>query len=148
MEKACAAGRPRPFRPRSARAGRSHHATRINPMPQGIVRPFTVLPQLPARLQALHKLAYNMWWCWNPEAISLFRRLDADLFEQVEHSPIKLLGTVEQARYEQLLHDDGFLAHLDHVEEMFDAYLRGPAWFHETHATGPDARPRTEASSR
>jgi glycogen phosphorylase len=117
-------------------------------MTQRIVRTFTVLPQLPARLQALQKLAYNMWWCWNPEAISLFRRLDADLFEQVEHSPIKLLGTVEQARYEQLLHDDGFLAHLDHVEEMFDAYLSGPAWFHEAHATGPDGRPLTEDSFR
>src|SRR4051812_34194069 len=112
------------------------------------IRTFTVLPQLPARLQALQKLAYNMWWCWNPEAVTLFRRVDADLFEVVEHSPIKLLGAVEQARYDQLLHDDGFLAHLDHVEEMFDTYLSASNWFHEAYANGPDGRPLTESSFR
>ena len=62
------------------------------------IRTFTVLPHLPARLQALHKLAYNMWWCWNHDAIALFRRIDADLFEAVEHSPVKLLGAIEQDR--------------------------------------------------
>ena len=48
------------------------------------IRTFTVLPHLPERLQALHQLAYNLWWCWNHEAVSLFRRIDDDLFgEQV-----------------------------------------------------------------
>ena len=41
------------------------------------IRTFTVLPQLPDRLQPLHKLAYNLWWCWNPDAVALFRRIDA-----------------------------------------------------------------------
>ena len=45
------------------------------------IRTFTVLPHLPERLQALHKLAYNMWWCWSHEAVSLFRRIDDELFE-------------------------------------------------------------------
>ena len=62
------------------------------------IRTFTVLPHLPERLQALQKLAYNMWWCWNHEAISLFRRIDDDLFEAVENSPVKLLGAIDQAR--------------------------------------------------
>ena len=66
------------------------------------IRTFTVLPRLPERLQALHKLAYNLWWCWHHEAVFLFRRLDPDLFEAVEHSPVKLLGAIDQARLEQL----------------------------------------------
>ena len=97
------------------------------------IRTFTVLPHLPERLQALQKLAYNMWWCWNHEAVALFRRIDADLFEAVEHSPVKLLGAVDQARLEQLLHDDGFLAHMDRVEEAFDNYMSAPTWFQETY---------------
>ena len=101
------------------------------------VRTFAVLPQLPARLQALHKLAYNVWWCWNHDAISLFRRVDADAWERVEHSPVKLLGVVEQNRLEQLLYDSGFLAHLDRVEEAFDTYMKAPTWFQETYATIP-----------
>ena len=67
-------------------------------MPSRPIRTFTVLPHLPERLQALHKLAYNMWWCWNHEAVSLFRRVDDDLFEAVENSPVKLLGAIDQSR--------------------------------------------------
>jgi starch phosphorylase len=102
------------------------------------IRTFTVLPQLPPRLQPLQKLAYNMWWCWNHEAAALFRRIDPDAFEALDHSPVKLLGYVDQARIEQLLHDDGFLAHMDRVEEAFDAYMAAPSWFQEDHAdAGP-----------
>ncbi len=95
-------------------------------------RTFTVLPQLPPRLKALHKLAYNLWISWNHEATALFRRIDSDLWEAVEHSPVKLLGAIDQARLEQLLNDDGFLAHMDRVEEEFEAYLAAPSWYQET----------------
>src|SRR5919199_1318742 len=104
-------------------------------MPLRSVRTFTVLPQVPPRLQALQKLAYNMWWGWNHEAVSMFRRIDADAWEEVEHSPVKLLGAVDQTRLEQLLDDDGFLAHMDRVEEAFDNYLRAPTWYQETFAS-------------
>jgi glycogen phosphorylase len=106
------------------------------------IRTFTVLPHLPPRLQALQKLAYNMWWCWNHEAVALFRRVDTDAFEAVEHSPVKLLGAIEQSRLEQLLHDDGFLAHLDRVELAFHEYLSAPTWFQETYgSTKPNNGP-------
>ncbi len=102
-------------------------------MPGRAIRTFTVLPHLPERLQALHKLAYNLWWCWHHEAVALFRRLGEDLFEEVEQSPVKLLSAIEQARLEQLQRDDGFLAHMDRVEEALDQYLSGPTWFQETY---------------
>jgi starch phosphorylase len=96
-------------------------------------RTFTVLPSLPPRLQPLHRLAYNLWYAWHPEAINLFRRVDADLFDETDHSPVKLLGRVEQHRLEALLHDDGFLTQMDHVLASFDAYMSSKAtWFHET----------------
>ena len=78
-------------------------------MPPRSIRTFTVLPHLPERLQALQKLAYNLWWCWNPEAVALFRRIDADIFESVDHNPVKLLSRVSQARLQELEEDDGFL---------------------------------------
>lgn len=105
------------------------------------IRTFTVLPHLPERLQALHKLAYNMWWCWHQEAVDLFRRVDVEKFAAVEQSPVKLLGALDQARVEQLLHDDGFLAHLDRVEEAFDAYLNAPTWYDETFGPGRNGAP-------
>jgi starch phosphorylase len=96
------------------------------------IRTFTVLPHLPERLQPLHKLAYNMWWSWNHEAVFLFRRIDEELFEQVENSPVKLLGTIEQSRLEQLVQDDGFLAHMDRVAAALDRYVTSPTWYGDT----------------
>ncbi len=96
------------------------------------IRTFTVLPCLPERLQPLQQLAHNLWWCWNHEAISLFRRIDPDLWETVEHSPVKLLGSIDQVRLEALLQDDGFLAHMDRVAQAFQDYLSAPTWFQES----------------
>src|SRR5438105_12461255 len=102
------------------------------PMPPRSIRTFTVLPHLPERLQALQKLAYNLWWCWNPEAVSLFRRIDDDLFATLDSSPVKLLGSIEQSKLEKLIEDDGFLAHMDRVEAAFDGYMSATTWFQET----------------
>ncbi len=96
------------------------------------LRTFTVLPNLPAELQGLHDLAYNLWWCWNHDAISLFRRIDEKKFDQAEHSPVKLLATVGQERLEQLKDDEGFMAQLQRVLEAQKRYLAATTWFHET----------------
>src|SRR6516164_9974902 len=104
------------------------------------IRTFTVLPQLPARLRALHALAHNMWWCWNHEAVSLFRRIDDDLFEATGNSPVKLLGTIDQVRFDQLLRDEGFLAHMDRVNDALERYMSARTWFHETYSEAKDFR--------
>jgi starch phosphorylase len=106
-------------------------------MPPRSLRTFTVLPQLPPRLQPLHKLAYNLWWTWQHDAVALFRRI-TDQWDQLDHSPVKVLGAVEQSRLEQLLHDEGFLAHMNRVEEAFDSYMNAPTWFREN--GGPAAQ--------
>ncbi len=98
------------------------------------IRTFTVLPHLPERLQPLHKLAYNMWWCWNHEAVTLFRRIDVEAWETLDHSPVKLLGALSSVRVQELLRDDGFLAHMDRVEEAFDNYMNADTWYQETYA--------------
>jgi starch phosphorylase len=102
-------------------------------MPGRTIRTFTVLPSLPDRLQPLFKLAYNLWWCWNPDAVALFRRIDPDLFESLDNSPVRLLGAIAQERLQELAVDDGFLAHLDRVFESLNRYLNGRSWFRETH---------------
>lgn len=104
------------------------------------IRTYTVLPCLPERLRPLHKLAYNMWWCWHADAVSLFRRVNPDLFEALDHSPIRLLGATEQSRFEQLEQDDGFLAHMDRVAGALDHYLNSRTWFQETFTSESDLR--------
>jgi glycogen phosphorylase len=96
------------------------------------LRTFTVLPNLPTELLGLQQLAYNLWWCWNHDAIALLRRIDEKKFEEAEHSPVKLLATVGQDRLEQLKEDEGFMAHMSRVLEAQNRYLTGSTWFHET----------------
>src|SRR6516225_4453816 len=97
------------------------------------IRTFAVLPRLPERLQGLHKLAYNLWWCWNADAVSLFRRIDDDKFHALDNSPVKLLSAIPQEQLEKLTRDDGFLAHLDRVEEAHQNYMSATTWYQETY---------------
>jgi starch phosphorylase len=103
-------------------------------------RTFTVLPHVPERLQTLTRLAYNMWWCWNHEAIALFRRIDDDLFDNIDNNPVKLLSAIEQSRLEQLENDEGFLVHMDRVEEAFNNYMTAQTWFQENYPEAKDFR--------
>src|SRR5271168_3932676 len=97
------------------------------------LRTFTVLPNLPPELQGLQQLAYNLWWCWNHDAIALFRRIDEKIFEKAEHSPVRLLATIGQDRLEHLRADDGFMAHMNRVLEDLERYLTASTWFQETY---------------
>ncbi len=90
---------------------------------------FTVAPFLPQRLRTLGRIAYNLWWCWNPEAIALFARIDPEWWEKVDHSPVRLGGVVSQERLNELAEDGGFLAHLDRVADQLEDYLKRPGWF-------------------
>ncbi len=87
------------------------------------LRKFTVTPRIPERLKALLKLAYNVWYAWNPECIEIFHRLDRDLWEKVNHNPVKLLGSISQETLNERLEDEGFLNHLDRVSQEFDRYM-------------------------
>ena len=54
------------------------------------VRTYTVLPSIPDRLKALQTLAYNLWWCWNADAVALFSKIAPKQFEELDHSPVRL----------------------------------------------------------
>ena len=109
-------------------------------MPGRSIRTFTVLPSLPDRLLPLSTIAYNLWWSWNADAVALFRRINSDLFETLDHSPIRLLGSTSQSRFEELASDDGFLAHMDRVAQALEYYLKCTTWFSSTYTGETDAR--------
>ena len=104
------------------------------------VKTFHVRPALPPRLQGLEELAYNLRWSWDHETISLFRRLDRDLWEQSGHNPVLLLGDIAQARLQEAAQDEAFLAHMDRVVAGLRDYVASTnTWYHRTHgsATAP-----------
>ncbi len=99
------------------------------------IRTFAVIPNLPAPLERLRKLAYNLQWVWNHQTIDLFLRLDSELWESCGHNPVSMLGKIDQARLLEASVNEAFLAHLEQVSASFDAYLSGSraAWFTRRH---------------
>ena len=97
------------------------------------IRTFQVFPDLPPELEPLLDLARNLWWVWNPDAVELFRRLDRKLWEDVYHNPVKMLGSIAQAKLQHAAKDDGFRAHLNRVSAAFKEHLSQPGWFNENH---------------
>ena len=65
---------------------------------QARIQSFRVVPYLPDPLKPLMEIGSNLWWTWNYQAISLFSRLDRDLWDSTNHNPVKMLGAISQAR--------------------------------------------------
>ena len=87
---------------------------------------------LPERIERLNNLAYNLWWSWNPEAISVFSKINPVLWDTVSHNPVAFLQQVSRALLNQVSNDKQYLLLYDHVIEEFDAYMnRKNTWFTE-----------------
>jgi starch phosphorylase len=85
------------------------------------IQTFQVVPSIPKPLQFLETLSHNMWWCWNKDAIELFRRMDPPLWVEAGRNPIFFLSKISQKRFEKLAKDKGYLAHLKGVKEQFQS---------------------------
>ena len=107
------------------------------PSPRPSAR-FRFFPTCPRLLTPLLEMAHNLWWVWHPDAVELFRRLDRKLWEDVYHNPVKLLGVIAQSKLIAAASDDGFLAHLNRVYDIFKEHLSQNGWFSETHAEKKD----------
>lgn len=93
------------------------------------IRTFNVSPSLPASLEPLRQIAYNLYWDWNTEIKELFRRLDRDLWEATRHNPVALLARVSQSRLQEVATDEGFLAHMERAVGELNTYLHDRSWY-------------------
>jgi starch phosphorylase len=98
------------------------------------VRTFVVKPTLPASLESLKTVANNLFWTWNSEIIDLFKRIDSNLWKEVMHNPVKLLGTVSQARLEDLAENEGFLYQLEQAAGQVKECLEAPSWYDKVYS--------------
>ena len=79
-------------------------------------------PNLPTALSDLSRLAYNLWWSWNPPAQELFAMIDQAAWTAHEN-PIYLLNHTPLSRWNVLLEDKAFQTLLSQVMQAFDAYM-------------------------
>jgi len=85
-----------------------------------------VQSDVPEKLGALKDLANNLWWSWNSEAESIFRRMDPSLWEEVRHNPKILLEKIDYKRLLVLEDDDEFVTDLRKVDKTFRDYMNRP----------------------
>jgi len=88
----------------------------------------TVTPTIPERLGRLEALVSSLYWTWDPEARSLFRRIDAERWEASGHNPVVLLRDVPQERLDACARDPEFVASYERVLARADSELAGDAW--------------------
>jgi starch phosphorylase len=90
---------------------------------------------LPPQLEGLRRLAYNLWWSWNPRARGLFSRIDGLSWSRYRN-PVEVLS--QPIAWPELLDDPAFTAECSQVMAEFDRYMAGgtDTWFGRTHPAG------------
>ncbi|MFO8050056.1 MAG: alpha-glucan family phosphorylase [Desulfosudaceae bacterium] len=87
---------------------------------------FQVLPHIPEKLSFIEELSRNLWWCWNLDAIDLFRRIDPKLWDSSGRNPVAFLTMIDSRRLEDLADDNSFLANMKQVEDQFREEMKAP----------------------
>ena len=82
-----------------------------------------VKSRLPKELKCLDELAHNLWWVWNYEARELWRSLDEDLYEEVNHNPVLLLERLSYSRKEEIVADKEIMKNVKNVCTLFHNYM-------------------------
>ncbi|MCU0503381.1 MAG: alpha-glucan family phosphorylase, partial [Anaerolineae bacterium] len=103
----------------------------------------SVVAHLPRSIERLSELAYNLWWSWNPVAQALYRDIDADLWDAVNHNPVKFLRRVSQDKVARAAVDSAYLTRYTGVMDAFDTYMRPVRVWYQ--APNPDMNVRTIA---
>ncbi|MCA1587403.1 MAG: DUF3417 domain-containing protein, partial [Chloroflexi bacterium] len=77
---------------------------------------------LPAGLEGLDELAYNLWWSWTPQAQTLFSRIDSGAWTR-HRNPIPVLRGVTPTRWAELAADEDFMVDATRLVDEFKLYL-------------------------
>jgi glycogen phosphorylase len=85
--------------------------------------------RLPVSLRRLADLAYNYWWSWTSDRISLFQSIDPQEWHRCGHNPVALLEMVSYNRLTQMAEDPIYIKRLNVLADQFDRYMNeGSTW--------------------
>jgi glycogen phosphorylase len=99
-----------------------------------------VFPTVPERISRLHDLAFNLWWSWNRPAQELYSVVDPQVWEEVDHNPVRFLSQVAAEKLTSFAQDSQYLANYDRIMAEFDTYMHAdtPTWFANTYPQHKD----------
>jgi starch phosphorylase len=81
-------------------------------------------PNVPERFSRLADLAVDLWWTWNDDARVFFRTLDYAAWRSSMHNPVRMLGMVTAARFEEVARNPAMVAWYDRAVEALDRARR------------------------
>lgn len=86
-------------------------------------RKILVSPTLPEKFHMLTELAWNLWWTWNSDAISLFEEIDPVLWKESRQNPLSLIEAITIDKIHDLEQNPKFMAKLQTVYQRFRGYM-------------------------
>ncbi len=101
------------------------------------LRRFTVRAQLPAPLAPLQTLATNLRWTWHPPTQDLFATLDPQAWERSGHDPVRLLGEISSARFNELARDADTVVTVTELADDLTSYLSKSRWYQSEREDDP-----------
>ena len=101
------------------------------------IHTFNVVPKLPAALEPLRDIVFNLWWTWEPKARALFRHLDPHLWDKTNHNPLRMLQLCKQARLHDVAEDDDFIREMKLVLKKYESYLGRKDTYGKLRTTSP-----------
>jgi len=82
----------------------------------------------------LNRLAYNLWWSWNPHAQDLFEAIDKKLWKEVERNPVTFLKRLSREALSEAVSKEDVLILFRKIITEFDAYCNPKdTWFTRTY---------------
>ncbi len=84
----------------------------------------------------LAEMAQNLWWTWEPEAIEIFRDIDADLWRRSSHNPIGFLGNLNDKELAARVEGKDIESRINFQFRRLEEYLNPAQSFGQKHA-GP-----------
>jgi glycogen phosphorylase len=75
----------------------------------------------------LAEIAGNLWWSWNPDALTLFRSLNPDAFDSSVNNPVAALKAADEG----VLERDAFVTEVNRVYDRFRSYMDDPGRYSE-----------------
>ncbi len=92
-------------------------------------RTVSIKPRLPVRIEGLGEIARNFWFSWNVSARNLFKKINEELWEEVNHNPVKFLLLVHEEELEEIAQDEEYLKLYRQVMDEFRRYFGRKSWF-------------------
>ena len=82
----------------------------------------------------LNRLAYNLWWSWNPQAQDLFESIDKNQWKEAERNPVTFIKRLSKEALIEAVFKEEVLNQYRSVTAEFEAYCNpGDTWFTRTY---------------